>query len=333
MRQIHAPEAHAITGGSPAVLVGDIDTGLALAQARFERAQADRNPGVIQGHGYVMALARALKGDLATLDEVVSFVMTITSVATIQEHFRSGIAGLAAARTRWTCGPPPAASERWCGPFPYMGGFGGTEEATDTPWAAAVASAERGYVAAAAFAAADAADVSRDTAALARVLPLLQGAESPLIKAVTGYAKAVVERDGPGLAAIAETFEALGAGLFVARARVQQVLWLRERGDLPAAAQLAETAWVRADPVRRAAGGLFAPLARAIELTAREVEVAALVVDGWATGDVATKLVLSVRTVEHHLFNAYRRIGVTSRDELRRAFATWLRSVKPVLDG
>jgi subtilisin family serine protease len=28
MRQIHAPEAHAITGGSPAVVVGDIDTGV-----------------------------------------------------------------------------------------------------------------------------------------------------------------------------------------------------------------------------------------------------------------------------------------------------------------
>src|SRR3954469_11716074 len=28
MRQIHTPQAHAITGGSPAVLVGDIDTGL-----------------------------------------------------------------------------------------------------------------------------------------------------------------------------------------------------------------------------------------------------------------------------------------------------------------
>lgn len=28
MRQIHAPEAHAVTGGSPAVVVGDIDTGL-----------------------------------------------------------------------------------------------------------------------------------------------------------------------------------------------------------------------------------------------------------------------------------------------------------------
>jgi subtilisin family serine protease len=28
MRQIHAPEAHAVTGGSPAVLVGDIDTGI-----------------------------------------------------------------------------------------------------------------------------------------------------------------------------------------------------------------------------------------------------------------------------------------------------------------
>src|SRR2546430_7335729 len=28
MRQIKAPQAHAITGGSPAVLVGDIDTGI-----------------------------------------------------------------------------------------------------------------------------------------------------------------------------------------------------------------------------------------------------------------------------------------------------------------
>jgi len=28
MRQIHAPEAHAITGGSPSIVVGDIDTGL-----------------------------------------------------------------------------------------------------------------------------------------------------------------------------------------------------------------------------------------------------------------------------------------------------------------
>ena len=28
MRQIHAPEAHAITGGSPMVVVGNIDTGI-----------------------------------------------------------------------------------------------------------------------------------------------------------------------------------------------------------------------------------------------------------------------------------------------------------------
>jgi subtilisin family serine protease len=31
MRQIHTPEAHAITGGSPSVLVGDIDTGIDFA--------------------------------------------------------------------------------------------------------------------------------------------------------------------------------------------------------------------------------------------------------------------------------------------------------------
>jgi len=31
MRQMHAPEAHAVTGGSPSVLVGDIDTGIEFA--------------------------------------------------------------------------------------------------------------------------------------------------------------------------------------------------------------------------------------------------------------------------------------------------------------
>jgi subtilisin family serine protease len=66
MRQIHTPEAHAITGGSPAVVVGDIDTGLdkdhpdLLQNIDFSRSAScesgapDQNPAAWDdrnGHG------------------------------------------------------------------------------------------------------------------------------------------------------------------------------------------------------------------------------------------------------------------------------------------
>jgi lantibiotic leader peptide-processing serine protease len=66
MRQIHTPEAHAVTGGSPAVVVGDIDTGLdkdhpdLVANIDFSRSAScesgapDQNPAAWDdrfGHG------------------------------------------------------------------------------------------------------------------------------------------------------------------------------------------------------------------------------------------------------------------------------------------
>jgi len=67
------------------------------------------------------------------------------------------------------------------------------------------------------------------------------------------------------------------------------------------------------------AGAHRAPIA---DLSRREAEVLDLVADGHTNAEVAELLVLSVRTVERHLLNAYRKLGARGRAE---AVARWLR--------
>ena len=48
-------------------------------------------------------------------------------------------------------------------------------------------------------------------------------------------------------------------------------------------------------------------------LTPRELEVLGLVVEGLHNGQIAQRLVLSVRTVDHHVEAVYRKLGVSTR--------------------
>jgi DNA-binding NarL/FixJ family response regulator len=50
-------------------------------------------------------------------------------------------------------------------------------------------------------------------------------------------------------------------------------------------------------------------------LTAREAEILRLLADGRTNREIAARLVLSVHTIERHVANAYRKIGVHNRAE------------------
>jgi len=54
-------------------------------------------------------------------------------------------------------------------------------------------------------------------------------------------------------------------------------------------------------------------------LTERELQVARLVVERKTNPEIAAELFLSQKTVEAHLRNSFRKIGVTTRVELARA--------------
>ena len=100
----------------------------------------------------------------------------------------------------------------------------------------------------------------------------------------------------------------------------------RRRGDARAQLTAAHAAFAavgaerwaeRAAHELRAAGGRrTGPSPGDAVLTAREADVCALVAAGATNREVAAKLYLSPRTVEHHLRTVYRKLGVRSRTEM-----------------
>jgi DNA-binding NarL/FixJ family response regulator len=74
--------------------------------------------------------------------------------------------------------------------------------------------------------------------------------------------------------------------------------------------------------VRVGSGGARAPGTGGIDaLSARELEIAALVADGLTNREIAARLFLSEKTVESHLTRVFQKLGVRSRAQVAAAVA------------
>ena len=322
--------------GVSLLLDGQVEAALNYASEGLVLAQRELSTGPFQGHGYVVALASAIMGRMGRVEQVVSQAMTLTSVAELHVHYLTGIFGIADAHRRWVNAKGTAqdlsfrdAALGRPGIYPLSVHPQTCRCSTpaETLWCEARWSAERGYLGAAAFAAVEAADYQRNADELERVTALLGDLKNPPMLDLVALAHAITHHDVAELERLEQAMAERSAWMYVARAGVHRAMALREQGNNAAAASLMSKLWMQVIPVTDGLEPIFARFAEVIELSPRELEIARYAVQGRTAVDIATELVLSVRTVEHHLFNTYRKLGVDSRDQLRAAFETWLLTV------
>jgi DNA-binding CsgD family transcriptional regulator len=158
----------------------------------------------------------------------------------------------------------------------------------------------------------------------------------PLLAAVAGYARAILEHDAQALVAVAESLRASSRPLLYASAAEDA------GGELARAQRNAEAidqlnaafdAYIECEAIadaRRVGRGLrqlgverrivAQPRAKTgwDSLTDSELTVVNLIAQGATNRDVATQLHLSTNTVKTHVHNAFAKLGITSRAQLAR---------------
>ncbi|WP_040525086.1 helix-turn-helix transcriptional regulator [Gordonia effusa] len=158
-----------------------------------------------------------------------------------------------------------------------------------------------------------------DADVAARLAELAEQLDGPLIRSYAHHAQALANHDGAGLATAAAEFAGIGALLSAADASAQASVAFEATGKRRDAVQ----SGADADRYARSCGGVRTPaLALAsnpLPLTAREREVANLVAAGLSNKQIAERLVVSVRTVEGHLYRACTKLDVTDRADVAAA--------------
>ncbi|OBF94640.1 LuxR family transcriptional regulator [Mycobacterium sp. 852014-52450_SCH5900713] len=154
-----------------------------------------------------------------------------------------------------------------------------------------------------------------DASQAVRARELAAALSLPLANAVALHAESLLSGDGEGLLEASAAYRQIGDRAAAADAAAQASVAFNEsqqhRRGLYAAALAKELA--------QKCGGLCTPALRTptgLKLSGRQRDVVELVVAGLSNRQIAEKLVMSVRTVEGHVYRACQRVGAQSREAL-----------------
>ena len=141
--------------------------------------------------------------------------------------------------------------------------------------------------------------------------------QSRLVTAYAQHGSAKAARDGAALMDAAEEMAAIGALRYAVEAASDAAAAFLSQGRHDSARRAAARARQLHVPDQ---GAELPPIdgldATAVDLTRREAQLVDLAREGLSNAEIADRLVLSVRTVETHLYRGMQKLGIKDRRDL-----------------
>lgn len=314
---------------------GEVEDATSTAMRLLDEAQGRLDQAEIEPHGYTVALGLLLEGRLTDLREHLTVMFALNAPSPLRPQHRAGLLALGALLSLAESNLPSARSltEQLEGlrvlgasfpagrPGPVRAALAlaaGHEgrAATRRAWSAVSALLDEGWVLAAAFDASVLADIHVDAHVAARTAALARDAQGTLLPLLGRHLAAAAQESVDELLRTADALREAGLVLHATLAHVNALRVLRRRGDAGAAVREAARLTQLVGESGQELHLLVPSAATTAALTARELEVARLVASGLSNREAAERLVVSDRTVDNHLYRIYRKLGVTSREEL-----------------
>ena len=154
-----------------------------------------------------------------------------------------------------------------------------------------------------------------DSSGAARARELAGSLSLPIANVVAAHAESLHTKDGDALLRVSAEYRALDDGATAADAAAQAAAVFTARQHRKRGLYASAIAQKLADEC----GGLCTPALRSplgVPLTGRQRDVIEMVAAGLSNREIAKRLVMSVRTVEGHVYRACQRVGAKTRDEL-----------------
>lgn len=326
------------------VIAGDIDSGIRGALLHLEEGRQELNVEPAEAFGYAGLLGLSLAGRLHDATRLMDDLLSTFPSRSVRGNYHEAILTLGGLVAQWQGRTAHAralatqsqerVSAGVSGPFPGMlpalvelivrNAVAGTEIA-DALWQLIDEQADAGFVVTALLAAVLAVEYGAHEATSRKVCDLAAATESPLMQAIGRYVAAAGRQDTAAIETGVAELADLGATMIAIQGAIFSARLLRRKGDLQESAERAGRAWELAVPAGPERWGLFERLSEEIGLSRREYAVLELLSGGLPTNEVATALGMSARTVETHLHNIARKVGLSGKENLIYAAQTWLR--------
>jgi DNA-binding CsgD family transcriptional regulator len=164
-----------------------------------------------------------------------------------------------------------------------------------------------------------------DHSSLGRLVDIATDVGGRLAAVIAAHAAALRDCDAAAILAAAHQFEEIGALLSAADAAAQAAFAFQASDDRRRTMEAAAIA----HRLAAECGGIRTPAldiaAYPLPLTVREREIANLVGAGLSNKEIADRLVVSVRTVEGHLYRACVKLDISDREQLAATIRSGLR--------